>query len=1332
MSVDLNKTSNIQHIVEISNDLSKLVPVGTLIFFNLPLHKSDLGGLPIHHHESVSDSQWKWLDINFLMYVCNGELNPILFDLQLVINFRYAMATYKTFTVKYRNEVLVMYKVRIYGLPTDVDGSRFFHEWRNSKPKNLHIEKRFKKSWCYLIKHMDYSDSGWAAGDAEIDFEKFVKQHHLLIDARAFKTLNRPEPSTSKLNFHVHRWTCNEKYSEEPKDDSEVKIPSLATRVHEIYDQITSPSLEKYKGKHLAKNRKDYVPNSEDVLIRLTASIPTNSEKVIEGVKTSLYPFQIRSIAKMFEKESFVEKSLSPNFVKLRGPGRNSYLDIMTYALHIKPEIFTLPRGGILAENMGLGKTLICLSLICLTKNDSSQVPDDLLLRGPKEEPELQELELDEENILRPLNAPPPQKVMSLVNICKECVNQNSLPWRYYASDLPPSVVSILLQDPGYFQIPLVNKEYESPFVLRTRKRSTRRSKAAAEEDEQSFRTLYLCNTTIIIVPDNLFHQWNTELNKHISSNYLSKLFISNQFRKNVDTKRGTYTNTIPRDPKELIKFDLIIVTHSYLARQVGDMSSEENPLNRVYWKRLIIDEGHSMNSKSSKTSILCKTIHAERRWAVTGTPTSGLTSLYMDEEQNDINVSIRSPKKSKYVVKSSFNEREDLVKLGTIIGNFLKIEPFLSRPKLWSQTIIQPLASNIYGSDVSLANLLNSIVVRHNSIDIEDDLKLPQLHHEAVFLEPSFHNKISINLFTAVLAVNAVSSERTDIDYMFHPANRQQLRRLITNLQRATFHWTGFKQDDVETLIHICNISLKKKNRDGSSVYSTNDLNLIKTSIEASKIALSNARWRTSALLHEMNYFVEGLPDAFTKYFGTGIVDNLVNGQHLEMAVFGAPHLNAIQEFYYKNRFLSMDNEEVLKERLEKVSKPFWQTYWKDSVRRNNERFNKHDADQVFESNLKNGAISNAINVPNIVKDFTRIRRRSSNTKKRHNSSPKDQLTEDGVDGLVITKEVNSKFSAVIEDLNDSVRKARILGTASAKLSYLGSRLMEHQRDKVKSLIFFEFEDSAYYLTELLDVLGVNYILYATFINPSQRARNLSLFSEYDSELQGGVTLIMDLRLAAHGLTIIAATRVYFISPVWQRSIEAQAIKRAHRIGQTQDVHVETLVLRGTLEEEIYRRRTQEAQNKDEDEEEESSKRRYVIDDTGMQQYILKHKFLAHDIRETEYAPFKAPALSEATNLNQENDSEYSLLNHSDTLVESPDYGKVRNWKVYLFTNDNLSKFNKTKGEKAQKEQIEAAYIDHFVDPESAPPIEATRKKRFKLHSRIRDSVPPPKKVRF
>ena len=54
---------------------------------------------------------------------------------------------------------------------------------------------------------------------------------------------------------------------------------------------------------------------------------------------------------------------------------------------------------------------------------------------------------------------------------------------------------------------------------------------------------------------------------------------------------------------------------------------------------------------------------------------------------------------------------------------------------------------------------------------------------------------------------------------------------------------------------------------------------------------------------------------------------------------------------------------------------------------------------------------------------------------------------------------------------------------------------------------------------------------------------------------------------MAAHGLNVTAASRVFFLNACWQKTVERQAIKRAHRIGQTKEVFVETLVLKDTIE---------------------------------------------------------------------------------------------------------------------------------------------------------------------
>ena len=67
---------------------------------------------------------------------------------------------------------------------------------------------------------------------------------------------------------------------------------------------------------------------------------------------------------------------------------------------------------------------------------------------------------------------------------------------------------------------------------------------------------------------------------------------------------------------------------------------------------------------------------------------------------------------------------------------------------------------------------------------------------------------------------------------------------------------------------------------------------------------------------------------------------------------------------------------------------------------------------------------------------------------------------------------------------------------------------------------------------------------------------------------------LLMDLTQAAFGLDMRGASRIYFISPVLNPQVEAQAIGRVRRISQQKPVSVETLVLRGSIDEVLLERK--------------------------------------------------------------------------------------------------------------------------------------------------------------
>ena len=61
-----------------------------------------------------------------------------------------------------------------------------------------------------------------------------------------------------------------------------------------------------------------------------------------------------------------------------------------------------------------------------------------------------------------------------------------------------------------------------------------------------------------------------------------------------------------------------------------------------------------------------------------------------------------------------------------------------------------------------------------------------------------------------------------------------------------------------------------------------------------------------------------------------------------------------------------------------------------------------------------------------------------------------------------------------------------------------------------------------------------------------------------------------MSLKAGGLGLNLTAAEYVFLLDPWWNPAVEAQAIDRAHRIGQTQQVFAYRIITRDTVEEKV------------------------------------------------------------------------------------------------------------------------------------------------------------------
>jgi superfamily II DNA or RNA helicase len=75
------------------------------------------------------------------------------------------------------------------------------------------------------------------------------------------------------------------------------------------------------------------------------------------------------------------------------------------------------------------------------------------------------------------------------------------------------------------------------------------------------------------------------------------------------------------------------------------------------------------------------------------------------------------------------------------------------------------------------------------------------------------------------------------------------------------------------------------------------------------------------------------------------------------------------------------------------------------------------------------------------------------------------------------------------------------------------------------------------------------------------------------------GAVFLLSLRAAGTGLNLTTASNVVLYDPWWNPAVEAQAIDRSHRIGQTLTVNAYRLIAPGTVEEKIWELQQRKAQ---------------------------------------------------------------------------------------------------------------------------------------------------------
>ncbi|MDV3221121.1 DEAD/DEAH box helicase [Intrasporangium sp.] len=132
-----------------------------------------------------------------------------------------------------------------------------------------------------------------------------------------------------------------------------------------------------------------------------------------------------------------------------------------------------------------------------------------------------------------------------------------------------------------------------------------------------------------------------------------------------------------------------------------------------------------------------------------------------------------------------------------------------------------------------------------------------------------------------------------------------------------------------------------------------------------------------------------------------------------------------------------------------------------------------------------------------------------------------------------------------------------------AAKIDFLVEQLRELAAEGHRALVFSQFTGFLRIVERALDDAGLR----TCYLDGSTTDRQSVIRGFRDGE---AAAFLISLKAGGFGLTLTEADYVFVLDPWWNPAAEAQAIDRAHRIGQSKPVTVYRLVSAGTIEEKV------------------------------------------------------------------------------------------------------------------------------------------------------------------
>ncbi len=435
------------------------------------------------------------------------------------------------------------------------------------------------------------------------------------------------------------------------------------------------------------------------------------------SLQIQLYPFQLKSVKFLRDREaaalgttgpSSTESSPTPNLTweskqcaRWTGSLPRPTTDAKTVWLNrcsgamawAAPPPLVPPPGGILAEEMGLGKTVEMLDLICTNKRPALEctAPPVPLTRVDAQDD------------------PTACCGVCLVSAVNEKRGRSWVACDFCGTWVHADCVSLIVSDA---RVPPTSAraaaglshmsahdggQFCCPFCWRLRC------------EPESGGSPVRAKTTLIITPTTILEQWGREIETRLEPGALSILRYPGL--------KGSNGRYIP--PDVIAKYDVVLTSYAALRGEfyrAGGTGSERgglragrkryraapSPLMDVEFWRVVLDEAQMVQGTTALVAKMARKVRSRLRWAVSGTP---------------INRSL-----------------DDLWGLLVFIG----AQPYATSRSLWRRDVADRLGDPRTRDEAMsrLTRYVGPIFMRHTKAEVKDQIKIPPQTEHVVPVE--------------------------------------------------------------------------------------------------------------------------------------------------------------------------------------------------------------------------------------------------------------------------------------------------------------------------------------------------------------------------------------------------------------------------------------------------------------------------------------------------------------------------------------------------------------------------------------------------------------------